>query len=429
MAYSSKSPNSKDLLVDAGFQRLPDGWSVTTVGALLAEDRGISVGVMYPGNHDPGGVPLIRAADLAGNVIAPQPEFRISETKHHEYRRTELDSGELLVSLVGDIGRCAVVPAAMRGWNAARAIAVLRFAEARDADFVRVCLLSPPLQHLMRAWATTTVQATLNLKEIRQLPLPWPSWGERDEIVRMLRALDDKIELNRRMNRTLESIARAIFTSWFVDFDPAAILAEPLRESRPRDVPFEWEIGTLSDVADLNPESWTKSTRPTQLLYVDLSSVKDGRIDAVAECSSLTAPSRAQRVLRQGDTVVGTVRPGNRSYALIQREGLTGSTGFAVLRPRTREFREIVYLAATADDSIASLAQLADGGAYPAVRPEVVASTPIAVPPIQVAARFSSIVSPLLERMAVSETQDRLLAGARERLLPRLLANGLAAKN
>ena len=89
-----------------------------------------------------------------------------------------------------------------------------------------------------------------------------------------------------------------------------------------------------------------------------------------------------KRILRPGDTVVGTVRPGNESFALIAESGITGSTGCAVLRPRRPEYREFVYLAATAQANIMALAALADGGAYPAVRPEAVAQTPVVLPPL-----------------------------------------------
>ncbi len=92
------------------------------------------------------------------------------------------------------------------------------------------------------------------------------------------------------------------------------------------------------------------------------------------------APSRAQRILRIGDTIVGTVRPGNKSFALIADEGMTGSTGFAVLRPLERDFRHFVFLAATSPENIERLSHLADGAAYPAVRPDIVLASPFTVP-------------------------------------------------
>jgi len=140
-----------------------------------------------------------------------------------------------------------------------------------------------------------------------------PPIEEQRAIGRILGALDDKIKLNRRMNETLEAMARALFKSWCVDFDP---------------------VRTLADVADLNAESWSAKNYPAEVRYVDLSNTQWGVIQTIDVYSNTNAPSRAQRVLRAGDTIVGTVRPGNGSFAMIGEEGLTGSTGFAVLRPK-----------------------------------------------------------------------------------------------
>ena len=176
--------------------------------------------------------------------------------------------------------------------------------------------------------------------------------------------MDDKIELNRKMNETLEATARAIFKSWFVDFDPvrakaegrnpglpapiAALFPDSFEDSELGDIPTGWSAGSLADFALLNPESWTKSTRPEIIQYIDLGNTKWGRIDSITQYASNDAPSRAQRILRGGDTIVGTVHPGNGSYALVTEDGLTGSTGFAVLRPQMSEYQEYVYLASTA---------------------------------------------------------------------------------
>jgi type I restriction enzyme S subunit len=180
-------------------------------------------------------------------------------------------------------------------------------------------------------------------------------------------------------------------------------------------------VGTLADLSTLNPEVWSKQTRPAEIKYVDLSSTKWGRIEAITEHAAADAPSRAQRVLRPGDTIVGTVRPGNGSYAFVSERGLTGSTGFAALRPSTPQYAQFVYLAATAAENVDALAHLADGGAYPAVRPEVVATTPIVRPDDEVLRRFSLASGPLLAKMAHNEREARTLAALRDTLLPRLI--------
>ncbi len=250
-----------------------------------------------------------------------------------------------------------------------------------------------------------------------------PDIAEQRAIAQILGSLDDKIELNRRLNHTLEAMARALFKSWFVDFD--GVSPEDMQKSELGLVPKGWRVGALSDLAVLNPEVWTKHTRPNEIRYVDLSSTKWGRIESVMPYLVEDAPSRAQRVLRPGDTIVGTVRPGNGSYALVAEDGLTGSTGFAVLRPKRNEYSALVYLAATEPDNIEALANLADGGAYPAVRAEVVAATVVVIADKETINAFSLSVSPLLEKMAGNERQSQTLAALRDTLLPRLISGEL----
>ena len=290
-----------------------------------------------------------------------------------------------------------------------------------------------------------TSNPTLSRDSFGAQALPLPPLEHQRAIASVLGALDDKIELNRRMSETLEAMARALFKSWFVDFDPVRAktegrdpgLPKPIADLFPArfidselgEIPEGWEVGSLGDIAVLNPEAWTKSTRPGTIIYVDLSNIKWGHIDTVTSYAAGDAPSRAQRVLRPGDTIVGTVRPGNGSYALISRTGLTGSTGFAVLRPRIEECTEFVYLAATARDNIDALAHLADGGAYPAVRPEVVSATPIARPDRAVLASFSSCAGGLLARMAIADKESNTLAALRDTLLPRLISGELRVEN
>jgi type I restriction enzyme S subunit len=208
--------------------------------------------------------------------------------------------------------------------------------------------------------------------------------------------------------------------------DPLAdLFPDAFEGSEEGEIPLGWQPATLSDFCSLNSEVWSKLSRPDNIDYLDLSNTKWGQIEAIKSYSQQDAPSRAQRVLRPRDTIVGTVRPGNGSYALISQEGLTGSTGFAVLRPLRPEYAEITYLAATAPDNIDRLAHLADGAAYPAVRPEVVAATQVAKAGDTVINRFSEVSAPMLAKMAANDCESRLLAHIRDAVLPKLISGEL----
>jgi type I restriction enzyme S subunit len=314
---------------------------------------------------------------------------------------------------------------------------------AIDYRFLKYVLLAE--QAAFMRFASGTTHQTIYFPEVKAFHVCLPPLDEQRAIAHVLGTLDDKIELNRRMNETLEAMARALFKSWFVDFDPVCAKAEgrdpglpkrladlfPARlvDSELGEIPEGWEVGSIADFASLNPETWSKNTRPDLINYVDLSNTKWGGIETITPYTQQDAPSRAQRVLCQRDTIVGTVRPGNGSYAFIAEDGLTGSTGFAVLRPRRIEYAEFVYLAATATENIEALAHLADGGAYPAVRPEVVAATRVVRPDDRVLDHFARAARPLLAKMAQNERESRTLAALRDTLLPKLVSGELRVKD
>ena len=287
----------------------------------------------------------------------------------------------------------------------------------------------------------------LTVGALSKLEIAIPPLREQRAIAHILGTLDDKIELNRKQNETLEAMARALFKAWFVDFEPVRakmegrwqrgqslpglpahlydIFPDRLIESELGEIPEGWNLTSLAEFSSLNPESWTKRTRPREILYVDLSNTKWGRVESVTKYEAADAPSRAQRVLRPLDTIVGTVRPGNGSYALISDDNLTASTGFAVLRPLQREYSEFVYLAATGRENIERLSNLADGGAYPAVRPEIVSATQVPRTGEELINEFSRQVSSMLAGIAGNERSSRPLAQLRDTLLPKLISGEL----
>ncbi len=167
-----------------------------------------------------------------------------------------------------------------------------------------------------QAYSDKAAVPGLNRNHLHQARVRVPNdIAEQRAIAHILGTLDDKIELNRRMNATLEALARALFKSWFVDFDPVRANMQrkdagaqwrkdhPLASLRPGVfalspgladlfpdefeasevgmVPRGWRVGTLDDFAALNPESWSKTTLPMLIRYVDLTNTKWGRIEAV----------------------------------------------------------------------------------------------------------------------------------------------------
>ena len=440
MAAKSASPASAQILSEIGLVDLPDDWAIVRIEDLLSSDRGISVGVMYPGDHHPHGIPLIKAGDLSGSRINSTPEYRISPEKHSEYRRTELAGGELLISLVGDVGRCAIVPSSMAGWNAARAVAVLRFHSESEANFVRACLLSPPFQHLMRAWSTTTVQATLNLKEIRQIPLPWPPSSMRDAIANILGTLDDKIELNRRRNQTLEAMARALFKDWFVDFGPVRAKMEGQEPYLPAEIwelfperlddegkPEGWELIPLNGLASLETSSISPSKSPEAVFeHYSIPAFDAGGMPAMELGDSI----KSNKYKVHTDAVlVSKLNPQTPRIWLptVATDHAVCSTEFMQLVPRKRDDRPFLYCLMVSEVMQAEVLRHVTGstGSRQRAQPSQIAKVEVLLPEPNILSAFNRKAEPLLRAIADNQRESQTLTQLRDTLLPKLISGEL----
>lgn len=377
----------------------------------------------------------------------PQHARDVSELGEREFTGSgsRFLNGDTLIARITpclENGKGALVhslPEGVPGFGSTEFI-VARARSERDTRFVYYLTRSEEFRDIaISRMEGTSGRQRVSWQQIASIEIPDLHPDEREEIGDILALLDDKIELNRRMAATLEEMARALYRSWFVDFDPVKAKAEGLAPAfmdeattalfpdRFRDdgLPEGWERGALIDLSSLNPEKWGTRNAPDMVVYVDLSNTKWGVIEATTTYSWTEAPSRARMVLQPGDTIVGTVRPGNGSYAYVAEAGLTGSTGFAVLRPNRSNDAALVNLAATDADNLASLTNLADGGAYPAVRPEVVGASEVVIAAEMVRDAFAAQVIPIVNRIEEAKRESRSLATLRDTLLPKLMSGEL----
>lgn len=362
-------------------------------------------------------------------------QMKFEDSEHERY---SLESGDLVVCEGGEPGRCAIWEGEVEGMKIQKALHRVRPNQYLNNYYLYYWFLHAGKTGSLEPYFTGTTIKHLTGRALANLPIRIPPLDIQLQCVSVLCSLDKKISHNIKTNQTLEEMAQAIFKSWFVDFDPvkakmngeqpegmdaatASLFPEKLDSEG---IPEGWTQGVITDVAKLNVKSWTKKNHPEQVHYVDLANTKNGVIETVTTYDFEVAPSRARRVLNSGDTIVGTVRPGNRSFAFIgeTEQVLTGSTGFAVLSPKEEFWSSFIYLATTNDNSIDEYARLADGGAYPAIKPVVVAETPCAIPTKNIAQKFWQLTGGMLKKAHQSRLENEKLSTLRDTLLPKLLS-------
>jgi len=402
------------------------------LGELLS-DKGITYGVVKPGDHSPNGIPLIKAADVGNGRVNASPAFKISQDKHQEHCRTELTGGELLITLVGTPGQCAIAPAEIKGFNVVRAVGVFNVEPIADNRYIMYAIQGPRSQSHIRNVCNTTVQATLNLGDLKGLPLSIPPLAEQKAIAHILGTLDDKIELNRKTNETLEAIAKALFNSWFVDFDPVRAKAEgrptglpakisdlfpdSFEDSELGEIPRGWQVGCLSDCCEI-----TMGQSPPGDTYNDEGDglpFYQGKTDFGFRfpgrriyCSS---PTRQASI---GATLISVRAP--VGSANIAREICSIGRGIAALKSRQSADSFIYYLIGTLQGVFESYNS--EGTVFGAINGKDLASIQVVAPSTEAIAAFNSQCLPMDESIQSNTLETEHLTTIRDTLLPKLIS-------
>ena len=210
---------TKSLHIPAAYGEPPEGWTWSRL-----DD--VSEGVFDCPHSTPKltdtGPFVVRTQDIITGVFRADQAGRVSEETYAErIARVTPSRGDLLYSREGTyFGIAAEVPAKTRVCLGQRMVLIRPDKRRLDFSFLCHWLNSPIMAAHIHGYRDGTVAERLNLPTIRALPILIPPLAEQKAIAAVLGALDDKIELNRRMNATLEAMARALFQSWFVDFDP-----------------------------------------------------------------------------------------------------------------------------------------------------------------------------------------------------------------
>jgi type I restriction enzyme, S subunit len=264
---------------------------------------------------------------------------------------------------------------------------------------------------------------SLNRNHIHTIPVRWPSLPVQKRLASILTPYDELIENSQRRIQILEAMARTLFREWFVQFrfpghEKVHRVASPLGE-----IPEGWEIKKLVKVADVNRTQINSANAPSELHYIDISSVSPGEIHRITTYTFAEAPDRARRVVQHGDTLWSCVRPNRRSHAQVMhpQPNTIASTGFAVLTPRTVPFT-FLHFATTTDDFVAYLANNASGAAYPAVTAATFEKADLLVPSESLLMHFADATIPTAEQIHILQRQIRNLRRTRDLLLPRLMS-------
>jgi type I restriction enzyme S subunit len=429
----------------------PVDWREVTLGDIAARHYGLvdgPFGSALPASaYTMAGIPLIRG----NNLSLGQERFRfgdfvfVSSETAARHKRSRCVPGDVVFTKKGTIGQTGLVPHNDRYQEFLISGNQMKLTVDRDqADplFVYYAVSSKAAREKIARDSTVTGVPKTNVAYLRRFPIRLPPLSEQRAIAQLVGTLDDKIELNRRVNETLEATVRAIFSSWFVDFEPtkariegrAGTLASDLLRLFPsawtddaaEPTPRGWNRGSLGDVASHKRSSVSAAVIEPSTPYIALEHMPRRSI-ALTEWDGAEGIESNKARFARGDILFGKLRPYFHKVGVAPVDGVC-STDIVVIEPKSPSWFGFVLGVASSDAFVEYTNAGSTGTKMPRTSWDEMARYELTLPDTRTADAFTNLIEPFINRIIAGIHGTRALREIRDALLPPLMSGSLSVK-
>ena len=357
-----------------------------------------------------------------------------------------MEEGDIITPLteqaIGLLGSTAIIPESGKYIQSQDVAKIICKEELLDKDFVFYLISSTLVKQQLSAAAQQTKIRHTSPDKIRDCTVWIPELTEQKRIGKLLRSLDRKIELNRAINQNLEAMAKQLYDYWFVQFDFPNENGKPYKssggkmvwnEKLKREIPKGWNVLKLGEHCSFNKRT-SNGYFNHPILYLDTSNITNNTIDELQflNPSSDIIPSRARRLVQEGDIVYSTVRPNLKHFGIIMNPdyNMVVSTGFAVITANWSAYRYFIYqflIQAATIENLSTIAQSAVS-AYPSINTSDIENLDLVVPPDSMIEKYAKTACRLYLQIDTNYKEIKSLTKQRDELLP-LLMNGQVSVN
>ena len=450
---------------------------------LCHHENGIQTGPfgsqLHQRDYVPVGTPIITVEHLGENRITHKNLPRVSDNDKERLSKYTLRKGDIVFSRVGSVDRRALVREAEEGWLfSGRCLRVRPDPNKVNPKFLSYFFGWRPFQEHIRSIAVGATMPSLNTQLLSDVFIHYPSLSTQCTIAHILGTLDDKIELNRRMNKTLEEMAQALFKSWFVDFEPvkaklavlenggtadeaeraamraisgkdeislaklqneqpvnfaslaqtAAQFPSVMQNSQLGKIPKGWNLGCLSQVAIHLRKKTNPMTTPNSLFqHFSIPAFDYDRLPRLEHGKKIK--SQKSNVL-PGVVLLSKLNPEIERVWLVDVESNSQaicSTEFLVLQPKPPFGRGYLYYLVRSSRFRQEIQSLVTGTSKSHQRApsETVLNIPVVLPSCQIADLFELRTNGWLKSILLNFRVNKCLDSLRETILPKLISGEL----
>ena len=274
---------------------------------------------------------------------------------------------------------------------------------------------------------------------ISYFSIPIPTIREQERIVTFIDNIEKQIEYNQKINETLNEVARTLFKSWFIDFDPVRAKAEgrstglskeisdlfpdSFEDSELGEIPKGWSKSIITDIANRISDKYKKDEDWSNEKLIDLSRMPSNSI-------SLTSHGRGDELstsvckFKKYDFLFGSIRPYFYKAGICPYDGVSNTSVF-ILRAKKGYDREFMYFYSSSDITFERSVQYSDGTKMPIIKWNDFKEFSFALPNEELRKQFSSIINPVVNKIILNIDEQKILSELRDALLPRLISGEL----
>lgn len=357
--------------------------------------------------------PYIRIRDLGKSKylqLNSDYEYVDNETQK-SISRYITNKGDVLISIVGTIGLIGIVGDSLDNANLTENCVKLIDLKNIDNNYLYYFLSSEIGQNEIKKGTVGAVQPKLPIKNIQDIDIPIPPLSIQQKIARILSSLDDKIELNNKINTNLEQQAQALFKNWFVDFEPFG-----------GKMPEGWKVGKLGDFVDIKRGG---SPRPIQKFLSD----EGYRWLKISDVTSLSAPfvlNIAEHIKEEGLSKTIFLKAGSLVLSNSATPGIPKILDLDtcihdgwLYFPKSQLSNEYLYL--LFKEIRPQLLNLGNGSIFTNLKTDILKNFEISMPDEETLSKSQSIIKPMFEKMLETERETKQLETIRDTLLPKLM--------
>ena len=397
---------------------------------------------------DHGPYTLIRSQNVYNDGFHRDGLAFIGEGHASELQNVEVFEDDVLLNITGDsVARVCQVGQDVLPARVNQHVAIIRPDSVNlDAGYLRYYLTSPEMQTLLLSWAgsggtrNALTKGMIESLEIPLLPLP-----EQRSIAHVLGTLDDKIELNRQMNQTLEEMARATFQDWFVDFGPVRaklegrepylppelwdLFTDRLVDSELGEIPEGWEVKKLGEICEKPQYGYTQSANdepvgPKFLRITDINKKAWIEWESVPHCEIIEEDFEKYR-LREGDILIARMADPGHGCMIEDEMDAVFASYLIRFRPKRRCYARFLQYWLRSGGYWELVNGRGAGTTRVSLNAKVLSSFPALVPNDALLDIFGELISGLRSRVVSNTNESRSLAAQRDAVLPRLVSGEL----